>query len=81
MTPTDLQWKVYHLFHRDHENMTVEEVAAEMQIDKEVIEEELLDMEVRWPELFRDISSDRRRFDKNVERYNEAKDGEVKRKF
>lgn len=78
---TPLQWKVYELTHLDHQGKSLEEAAQEMGVTEAVVQRMLATMKHDYPDLFTDISSDKRRPAHKTVRYGAWCEGDVKERF
>ena len=70
MTPvTPLQWKAYELTHPDHQGLSLKEAAEEMGVTESVVGLMMCAIEWDHPDLFIDISSHSKRFDRGVSQF------------
>ncbi len=78
---TDKMWKVYELTHPDHQGLSVKKAAKEMGVLVCEVQRMLRAMRFFHPDLFIDIISDGRRFDRGVSRFGGWCEGDVVKKF
>lgn len=78
---TDEQWKVFELCHPDHQGLCYERAAEQMGVNVDRVRRMIGALESQHPDLFTDISSDHKRFDRGVSQWNGRFEKQVKNKF
>ena len=75
---TDELWQLYYLWHPDHQNMSEEDVAKEMNLSVEEVIQLLHQLAQLMPDVFKSIKSGK---EKDVLQYVNWYDEHVKMKF
>ena len=74
-------WQAFYLCHKDYRGLSYEAAAEEMGITAHEVVALLLSLHEQHPDLFVDISGDRRRFDHKVSRLGSLCDDQIKERF